>query len=73
MSELETIGDKQLVEDLQNQIYSKMSFAQKWERVCDLRNIAWNLKAARLRSQHADWSEFEVQNAVRKIFLYGST
>lgn len=73
MSELKNRDDRQLVEEIQNQIYSNMSFAQKWERVCDLRTIAWNLKAARLRSQHADWSEFEVQGAVRKIFLYGST
>ncbi len=60
-------------EEIQVDIYSKMSFAQKWERVWDLRNIAWSLKAVRLRSLNPDWPETQVQDEVRKIFLYGST
>jgi hypothetical protein len=73
MSKLKNDNSLKSAEEVQIEIYSKMSFAQKWERVWDLRKIAWNLKAVRLRSQNPDWTESQVQNEVRKIFLYGST
>ena len=57
---------------LQDALKNK-SFIQKWEQACTLRETAWNLKAARFRSQHPEWSESKVQGEVRKMFLYGST
>ncbi len=60
-------------DEVQSQIYSKMSFAQKWEQVCQLREIAWKLKVAGVRSKHPSWSEREVEGEVRKIFLYATT
>ena len=59
-------------EEIQAQIYSKMSFAQKWEEVVKLRQTAWAIKAAGLRSQHPDWDEARVQDEVRRIFLQAS-
>lgn len=53
--------------------FTKRNFAQKWGQVQTLREIAWKLKAARMRSLHPEWSETQVQNAVKEIFLYGIT
>jgi hypothetical protein len=64
---------EKLAEKIHAEALSKMTFAQKWERICELRETAWKLKAANLRSQHRDWSESQVHDAVRKIFLYGTT
>ena len=68
---IETEAEK--VERLQRDILRKMSFAQKWEMAWNLRETAWQLKASYLRSRHPDWSAVDVQDAVRKQFLYGST
>lgn len=61
------------VENMQGHIYKSMSPAEKWNQVCQLRQMAWQLKAAGLRSQHPDWTEEEIQHSVRKIFLYATT
>jgi hypothetical protein len=58
---------------LQTAIYLKMTPAQKWEQVCKLRAIAWALKKAGLKVMHPDWSELELDNEVRKVFLYAVT
>lgn len=58
---------------LLTKIHTKMSAAQKWETVLRLRETAWQIKAAAVRSKHLDWSELEVRNEVRKIFLYAVT
>jgi hypothetical protein len=57
----------------QIEIYHKMSPAQKLAIAIQLREDAWELKAAWLRQLHTDWSEEEVQNKVREIFLYART
>lgn len=61
------------VDDIQNQIFSKMSFSEKWKAALQLREVAWAMKAAGVRSFHPDWSEQQVQEAVKKIFLYATT
>ncbi len=63
----------QTVEEIQNQIYSKMSFAQKWETLQQLRAMAWTVKAAGIRALHPKWNDKEVQDEVKKIFLYATT
>lgn len=60
-------------DELRSQIYLKMVPAQKLEEAFRLRDVAWTLKASFLRSQNPDWSEDEIQAAVRKIFLYAFT
>ena len=47
-----------------------MTPEQKLKVAMDLYRSARELKAAGLRSQHPDWSESEVQEKVREIFLY---
>ncbi|MDM8515635.1 hypothetical protein QUF76_05500 [Desulfobacterales bacterium HSG16] len=34
---------------------------------------ARKLKAAALKSQHPDWSEEEIENKVKEIFMYATT
>lgn len=60
-------------DQVQMQIYSKMSAAEKWEQVALLRETAWKLKVAGLRAQHPGWSEERIQDEVRRIFLYAVT
>ena len=60
-------------EKIQAKIYSKMSFARKWEEVCRLRETAWALKTAGIRAQYPGWSDQQVETEVRKIFLYATT
>lgn len=56
--------------DHQQDIYIKMSPAQKWEQVCKLRDTAWIIKRAGIKAQHPSWSVEEVESKVRKVFLY---
>lgn len=58
---------------LQHEIYSKMSYSQKWKELSKLRETAWVIKSAGIRSLHPDWIEKQVQDEVRKIFLYATT
>jgi len=53
--------------------YAGFTPAQKWEAVVKLREMAWELKTAMVRSNHPDWSSEQVYSAVREIFLYAVT
>ena len=55
---------------IQDEILRKMTPARKLELAMDLYWSARELKAAGLRSQHPDWSEEQVQAAVKEIFMY---
>ena len=46
---------------------------QKWKTAFALYWRARKLKAAALRVQHPDWSEDQVQQRVKEIFLHAST
>jgi hypothetical protein len=50
-----------------------MAPEQKLLIAADLYHCARALKAAGLREQHPDWSEKQVQEKVREIFLYATT
>jgi hypothetical protein len=53
--------------------FRRMTPAEKLEIALQLRQAAWELKAAGLRTQHPEWSEEQVQESVREIFLYART
>lgn len=57
----------------QVEAFKRMNPARKLEIASQLREEAWNLKAAGLRAQHPDWTEVEVQEKVREIFIYART
>jgi hypothetical protein len=57
-------------DDLQNEIYRKMSGEDKLELTCSLYWSARALKVAALRERYPDWSEERILKEVRKIFLY---
>jgi len=46
---------------------------QKWKTAFALYWGARRLKAAALRQQHPDWTEAEVQEKVKQIFLHAVT
>ncbi len=51
------------------EILKKMSPQQKLEAAMNLYHSARKLKAAWLRQQHSDWSEQEIEQAVREAFV----
>jgi len=50
-----------------------MTPEQKLMIAANLYHAARALKSAGLRDQHPDWSEKEIQEKVREIFLYATT
>jgi hypothetical protein len=57
----------------QKRIYQSMTPEQKLMIAENLYHDARALKAAGLRDQYPDWSEKEIQERVREIFLYATT
>ena len=49
----------------------RMTGAEKLRTAFQLYWGARKIKAARLRQQHPDWSETQVQQRVKEIFLHG--
>ena len=58
---------------IQVEIYRRMSAEQKLRIAGQLYWDARKLKAGWLRHIHPDWSEEEILETVKKIFLYAST
>jgi hypothetical protein len=54
----------------QVEIYRKMTSQQKYDVICSLIESARRLKEAYLRSVHSDWTEDQIQKALRDWFLY---
>ena len=57
----------------QKRIYQSMTPEQKLKVAMDLYGCARDLKAAGLRKQHPNWTEQEIKEKVREIFLYATT
>jgi hypothetical protein len=57
----------------QKRIYRSMTPEKKLEVAMDLYRSARELKAAGLRTHHPDWTEKEIQEKIREIFLYAIT
>ncbi|MFP4164995.1 MAG: hypothetical protein ACLFQB_13890 [Chitinispirillaceae bacterium] len=53
--------------------YAHLTPAQKWAEAVKLRELAWKLKRAYIKQNHPDLSDEQVEERVRKIFLYAST
>jgi len=51
----------------------RMTGAQKLRTAFQLYWGARKIKAARLRQQHPEWSEVQVQQRVREIFMHSVT
>lgn len=58
---------------VQREIFRKMSAEKKLLLAFELYDTARELKAAYLRDKHPDWTEKQVQEKVREIFLYATT
>ncbi|MCC6696738.1 MAG: hypothetical protein IT365_14000 [Candidatus Hydrogenedentes bacterium] len=50
-----------------------MTPAQKLDAMQRIYNTARDLKAAGLRMQHPDWTEDQIEAALREAFLYART
>ncbi len=53
--------------------YRQMSATEKLEQAGLLHDQAWTLKAAGVRRAHPDWSAEEIEQEVKRIFMYAST
>jgi len=60
-------------EKMQWESYRSMTPGQRLEQAFRLREMAWTLKKAGLRSQHPNWTEAELENKVSRIFLHANT
>ena len=58
------------IDGVRNEIYSRMSPAQKWDEVVRLRELAWTIKKAGLKEEHPNWTEQKIIEKLKKIFLY---
>ena len=56
-------------DEVQFEIFRRMTPAQRWAAAQRLYWSARRLKAAHLRSLHPDWDEEQVQRAVKEAFL----
>ena len=64
---------EQEAERVRIEIYRKMSPADKWRQFCEMYRFAWAVKRAGVREQHPDWTDQQVEDKVREIFLYATT
>ncbi|MHB0946254.1 MAG: hypothetical protein ACYC3B_03690 [Sedimentisphaerales bacterium] len=55
-------------QEIQNDILRKMTPTEKLRLSMRLYYSAWEFKAAWLRQNHLDWSEQQVQTAVKEVF-----
>lgn len=53
----------------QIEAFRRMTPAQKLEIATRLRQAAWDIKAAAVRQRHPDWTEKQIQQEVRDVFL----
>ncbi len=60
-------------EKIRFNIYKNMTSIQKWQVLQDLRATAWTIKYAAIRQQHPDWTDKQVEEKVKEIFLYATT
>ena len=58
---------------VQQKIFKEMSPAKKLELSARLYSSARELKTAAIHQQHPLWTEKEVNNKVREIFLYAKS
>lgn len=52
--------------------FRKMRPSDKWRVITGMHMQARIWKRAALRSMHPDWSEEQVENTLRELFLYGT-
>jgi hypothetical protein len=57
----------------QREIFAAMTPEEKLVWSFRLRSQAWELRAAFERQQHPQWTEAQVQDHVRRVFLYART
>ena len=57
----------------QIELYRSMSPSQKVRIALRLYYSAWQLKEAGLRLHHPDWTQKELQEKTKEIFLYART
>jgi hypothetical protein len=60
-------------EAIKENILRKMSPLEKWRECLRLREVAWAMKTAFVKSQHPDWDEKQIAEEVKKIFLYANS
>lgn len=58
---------------IQTQIYANMTYARKWQEFCRLRETAWRLKFAGVKFKNPTWTDKQIEDEVKKIFLYATT
>jgi hypothetical protein len=58
---------------MQIRLFRAMTPYERWEKALSLRQLVWAIREAAERKQHPDWTESQIDAAVRKFFLHANT
>jgi hypothetical protein len=67
------MNHEQEAKSVQLAIYKRLTYAEKYKQLLELRAFAWSLKKAAVKADHSSWTEEQVEEKVREIFLYART
>jgi hypothetical protein len=67
------MADEDRSADVYEAALRSVSFEQKLRVSEDLRALAWLLQANAVRREHPEWSDDQVEQQVREVFLRVST
>jgi hypothetical protein len=70
---MKKLNHRKQVEEIQVKIYQEMSGEKKLDLAIRLYHSARSLKIRALQNQHPDWSEGQINQELRKIFMYART
>jgi hypothetical protein len=67
------MNHEQEAKSVQLAIYKRLTYAEKYKQLLELRAFAWSLKKTAVKADHPSWTEEQVEEKVREIFLYART
>jgi hypothetical protein len=67
------MNHEQEAKSVQLAIYKRLTYAEKYKQLLELRAFAWSLKKTAVKADHSSWTEEQVEEKVREIFLYART
>lgn len=60
-------------EEYRQSIFRKMTAKEKLDLSFSLYRTAWKLKRAAIKQAHPEWTDEQVENKVKEIFLYAQS
>jgi len=67
------MNHEQEAKSVRRAIYKRLTYAEKYKQLLELRAFAWSLKKTAVKADHPLWTEEQIEKKVREIFLYART